>query len=83
MKENSEGTVTKENSGGMVMERIAICITSLILAAAGTVNAAEPEPTLSTILDNIYGDSNWEPYNAPDELWQYLPGQTEYKAEAI
>ena len=72
MKEHSEGTVVKENSGGMVMERIVICITSLILAAAGTVNA---EPALSDVLNNIYGIGKWEPYDAPDELWQYLSGQ--------
>lgn len=68
MKELREGTLRK---------RIVLCIMGFILAWAGTVNA---EPTLSAVLNEIYGFGNWEPYNAPDELWRNLNGQA--KAEA-
>ena len=60
------------------MKRIIICLMGIILVAAGNVNAEE---SLSEILDNIYGVSNWEPYNAPDELWRNIDGLAKAQAK--
>jgi len=60
------------------MKRIIICLMGIILVAAGNVNA---EPVLSEVLDNIYGVGNWEPYNAPDELWRNIDGLASAQAK--
>lgn len=60
------------------MKRIIICLIGLVLVLTGSVNA---EPTLSEVLDNIYGTGNWEPYNAPDEIWRNIDGMAAAQAK--
>lgn len=58
--------------------KIVICLACLTFFAAGIVNA---EPSLSEVLDTIYGIDNWQPYNAPDELWRNSNGYAEAQAK--
>jgi len=61
------------------MKKTIIHVIVLMLITPVSVHA---EPVLSRVLNVIYGVGNWEPYNAPDELWKYLYEQEEAEALA-